>query len=91
MCHFKKTEGDIALASNKLDEAIRQYKKAVFISSKFAEAWVDLGNAFGMKSVYNYAVKAFDKAIAFDPKYGKALYGKAIMLRNLGMLDTIIY
>lgn len=82
-----KTDGDIALASNKLDEAIRQYKKAVFVSPKFAEAWVNLGNAYGMKSEYNNALSAFNKAIAIDPKCGKALYGKAITLRNLGMLD----
>lgn len=82
-----KTDGDIALATNKLDDAIRQYKKAVFVSPKFAEAWVNLGNAYGMKSEYNNALSAFNKAIAIDPKYGKALYGKAITLRNLDMLD----
>lgn len=82
-----KTDGDIALASNRPDEAIRQYKKAVFASPKFAEAWVNLGNAYGMKSEYNNALSAFNKAIAIDPKYGKALFGKAITLRNLGMVD----
>lgn len=82
-----KTDGDIALASNNLDEAVRLYKKAVFISPKFAEAWCNLGNAYGMKSEYNNALSAFNKAVDIDPKYGKALYGKAITLRNLGMLD----
>jgi tetratricopeptide (TPR) repeat protein len=82
-----KTDGDIALASNRPDEAIRQYKKAVFVSPKFAEAWVNLGNAYGMKSEYNNALSAFNKAIAIDPIYGKALFGKAITLRNLKMFD----
>lgn len=82
-----KTDGDMALAQNKLDEAIRFYKKAVFAAPKFAEAWVNLGNAYGMKSEYNSALSAFDKAIAVDPVYGKALFGKAITLRNMGKLD----
>lgn len=82
-----KTDGDIALAQNSLDEAIKNYKKAVFVEPKFAEAWVNLGNAYGLKSEYNNAISAFDKAIAIDPIYGKALYGKAITLRNLGNLE----
>lgn len=82
-----KTDGDIALAQNLLDEAIKNYKKAIFVEPKFAEAWVNLGNAYGMKSEYNNAISAFDKAIAIDPIYGKALYGKAVTLRNLGNLE----
>lgn len=82
-----KTDGDIALAQNQLDDAIKQYKKAVFAEPKFAEAWVNLGNAYGMKSEYNNALSAFDKAIAIDPIYGKALFGKAITLRNMGQLE----
>ena len=82
-----KTEGDVALAQNSLDKAIKNYKKAVFVEPKFAEAWVNLGNSYGMKLEYNNALLAFDKAIAIDPVYGKALYGKAITLRNLGKSD----
>ena len=82
-----KTDGDVALASNRLDEAIKQYKKALFVEPRFAEAWCNLANAYGMKSEYNNALRAFDKAIAIDPKYGKALFGKAVTLRNLGRLD----
>ena len=31
------------------------YKKALFIDPKFAEAWNNLGNAYGMKSEYHNA------------------------------------
>lgn len=82
-----KTDGDLALASNRLDDAIKFYKKAVFVEPKFAEAWNNMGNAYGMKSEYNNALNAFNKAIEIDPVYEKALYGKAITLRNLGKLD----
>lgn len=83
-----KTDGDIALASNRLNDAIRQYKKALFVEPKFAEAWCNLANAYGMKSEYNNALSAFNKALALDPQYGKAMFGKAVTLRNLGKLDA---
>ncbi len=83
-----KTDGDVALASNRFDEAIKQYKKALFITPGFAEAWNNLANALAMKQEYNNALTAFNKALAIDPQYGKAMYGKAITLRNLGKHDS---
>lgn len=83
-----KTDGDIALASNRLNDAIRQYKKALFVDPKFAEAWCNLANAYGMESEYHNALSAFNKALAIDPQYGKAMFGKAVTLRNLGKLDA---
>lgn len=82
-----KTDGDMVLAQRQLDNAIRLYKKALFIEPKFAEAWVNLGNAYEMKSEYNNALSSFDKALAIDPVYGKAMFGKAITLRNLGRVS----
>lgn len=85
---YIKTCGDELLAEGKVDLAIKQYKRALFVEPKFAEAWVNLGNAFGMKSEYSNALDAFDKAIAIDPVYGNAMFGKAITLRNLGRIDA---
>ena len=83
-----KTCGDELLAEGKVDLAIKQYKRALFAEPKFAEAWVNLGNAFGMKAEYNNSLAAFKKAIAIDPVYGKAMFGKAISLRNLGKYEA---
>lgn len=82
-----KTDGDVALSANQLDEAIKHYRKALFIDPKFAEAWCNMANAYGMKSEYNNALTAFNKALAIDSQYGKAMFGKAITLRNLGKLE----
>ena len=82
-----KTDGDIALVASNVDSAIRQYKKALFIEPRFAEAWCNLANAYGMKSEYNNSITAFNKALAIDPQYGKALFGKAVSLRNLGKMN----
>jgi len=43
-----------------------------------------------MKLEYNNALSAFNKALAIDPKYGKAMFGKAITLRNLGKLEAAL-
>lgn len=83
-----KTDADMALVQNQPDAAIKLYKRAVFAEPKFAEAWNNLGNAYGTKSEYNNALAAFEKAIAIDPVYGKALYGKAVTLRNMGQLES---
>ena len=82
-----KTDGDIALAANRLDDAIKQYRKALFIDPKYADAWYNLANTYGKKSEYNNALAAYNKALAIDSQYGKAMFGKAITLRNLGKLE----
>ena len=85
-----KTDGDTALAMGNFEEAIRQYKRAIFVEPRLSDAWCNLGNAYGMKSEYEKAIEAFDKAIEIDPKYGKALFGKAISLRNAGRQEEAL-
>ena len=70
-------DGDAALIENKLPSAIRFYKRALFLEPRFAEAWNNLANAYNMINEPHNALEAFDKAIAIDDEYGKALFGKA--------------
>ncbi len=79
-----KKEGDSALEANHIEDAIKQYKKALFVDPKYAEAWCYLGNAYRMKSECNNALSAFNKALAIDSQYGYAMFRKAITLRDLG-------
>lgn len=82
-----KTDGDAALIQKKLPSAIRFYKRALFLEPRFAEAWNNLANAYNMINEPNNALATFEKAIAIDEEYGKALFGKAMTLRKLGHLD----
>lgn len=82
-----KKDGDIALAQSDPELALKQYRRAVFVEPKFAEAWVHMGHAYIMRTEYNNAIAAFDKALAIDPAYGEALFGKAIALRDQNRLD----
>lgn len=85
-----KTDGDIALSAEIYPAAVEMYKQAIELEPEFAEAWVNLGNAYGYQSDYENALYAFNKAIEQDPIYGKALLGKAITLRNMNRLEDAI-
>ncbi len=85
-----KTDADLALSRGSIDEAIALYERAIALEPKFAEAWVNMANAHGMRKDYEKSIAAFDKAIAIDPKYGKALFGKAISLKYLGRLSEAL-
>ena len=87
-CAFSfKREGDNYLTVNRINDAIKQYKKALFSQPRYAEAWCNLGNAFCMISEYNNALSAYNKALGIDPQYGDAMFGKAVALRSLGKKD----
>lgn len=78
-----KEKGDTALMQNNPDEAIKLYKKAIFIEPNFVDAWVRLGDAYAIKSEYNNAISSYDKALSIDPVYGEAMYRKAIALSKI--------
>ena len=87
-CAIKiKENGDVALQDGDLHLAIRLYKQALFLEPAFTEAWNNLANAYNAISEPNNALECFNRALAVDPEYGKAMLGKAKTLRLLGMLD----
>jgi len=78
-----KTDGDISLQSGAYSDAIIHYTESIKMAPDFAEAWNNLGNAYGMSSEYIKSLSAFNVAIGIDPLYGKALFGKVVTLENL--------
>lgn len=84
-CAFTfKSEGDQKLKAGLIDEAIKLFKKALFADPKFAEAWLNLAQAYSVREEYHNAIAALNKALAIDSKYGQAMFSKAIILANLG-------
>ena len=79
-----KVIGDNALTENKISDAIKHFKKALFAEPRYAEAWYGLATAYGMISENNNALSAYNKALSIDPKYGEAMFGKAKTLLALG-------
>lgn len=66
------------------NQAVSCYLKAVKMDANFAEAWNNMGNAFGQMREYTNAIECFDNALVIDPIYERALYGKAGTLKNMG-------
>ena len=85
-----RKQGDNALKAGQPDEAIRQYKRAVFASTKNVDAWYAMAGAYAIKAEYNNAILAYNKALAADPLYGDAMLGKAKALRELGKTDSAL-
>lgn len=81
-----KKSGDIALSTNRLNDSIKLYKKALFVEPNYSEAWCNLATVYRMKSEYNNSLSAFNKALEIDPLFGEAMYGKAITLEKMGKL-----
>ncbi len=61
---------ELAREANRIDEAIELYKKAVDENPRWTEGWWYLGTLQYDQDKYAEAVKAFDRAVALDPKSG---------------------
>src|ERR1035437_4878240 len=54
---------------NKLDDAVKNYQKAVDVYPKYAAAWFELGKLQAAKGQADVAHQSFDAAVEPDPKY----------------------
>jgi tetratricopeptide (TPR) repeat protein len=54
---------------NKLDDAVKNYQKAVDVYPKYAAAWFELGKLQAAKGQADAAHQSFDAAVGADPKY----------------------
>jgi len=73
--------GQAAAARNKWDAAIADYERAAAISPQYAPVRFELGWAYAVKRRFPDAMVQFDAAIANDPKFANAYYGKAMLLK----------
>ena len=55
----------------KLDDAMKNYQKAVDVYPKYADAWFELGKLQAAKGQADAAHQSFDAAVEADPKYLK--------------------
>jgi len=58
-----------AVKKNKLDQAEQEFRKAVQIDPKYAEAWLELGKVLERGERYPEARAAYAKSLAADSKY----------------------
>lgn len=73
--------GQAEEAANKWDAAIADFNRVVAISPQYAPVRFELGWAYGKSGHYDEAMVQFDAAIADDPNFANAYYGKAMLLK----------
>jgi len=62
-------KGSDLARKNKLDDAMKSYRKAVDVYPKYAAAWFELGKLQAAKGQADAAHQSFDAAVEADPKY----------------------
>ena len=72
------------MSSEKYNEAIKAYDKAIEINPQDSDVWYKKGNILNKLGKYNEAIKAYEKAIEIDPHNSNAWNNKGVTLAKLG-------
>ncbi len=74
----------------KVEEAIKNFQKAIEINPKYALAYQNLGHALHNQGKVEEAIKNFQKAIEINPEDDWAYYSWGHALRQQGKLEEAI-
>lgn len=89
-CFSVKLRGDIMMRVQAYDSAAELYEEAVSMEPDYADAWLELGNASTFRGNHVRALEAYEEALDIDERFGEALYGRAVALKNLGRLEDAL-
>ena len=70
-------KGNVAMKEEDFKAALKSYSKAIELDSTCAEAWFSHGRAYLNDLRFDEAIADFNKALQFEPYYGKALVDRA--------------
>lgn len=73
-----------------LDRAIELYNRAIVEKKDFGEAYVNRGNAYGIKGNHDQAIKDYDKAIELNPQGAYAYNNRGYAYFKKGDYDQAI-
>ena len=74
----------------KLAEAIVAYKRVIQLRPDMAEAYIDLGRAYGFAGRLDEAIAEYEKALTRDTTLVYAHYGIGLAYRHKGMFPKAI-
>ena len=75
---------------NKLDEAKRDYLKAIEIDPNYAQSYHGLGLLMDKLNNYDTAIEYFSKSIELDESNAIFWHNRGCTYRNLGKLDLAL-
>lgn len=76
--------GNAYMVQGKFENAAIGYQRAAALNPNYAEAYNNLGEAFGELKQYPRAIEAFNKAFVLDPTLLKAKYNQAVTYDRMG-------
>jgi tetratricopeptide (TPR) repeat protein len=79
--------GNIFLQNGRVDEAMKQFQKALDIEPRYALAHNNLGAALYQKGQVDEAVAHYQKALEIEPRYAQAHNNLGIVLFQKGQVD----
>jgi hypothetical protein len=88
LVHFNL--GNAFAKSDKLDEAISEYKKALLLSPGHVRAHNNLGRAYAVKGNYDEAIMEFKRALAISPRHVRARNNLGVAYFHKGEFDKAI-
>ncbi len=89
-CFSVKLKGDFMMQVQAYDSAAELYEEAVAQEPDYADAWLALGNASTFRGNHVRALESYEEALAIDDRFGEALYGRAVALKNLHRLEEAL-
>jgi tetratricopeptide (TPR) repeat protein len=72
------------------DQAIKEFTKAIKISPRFVEAYINRGFSYDIRVRYEQAIKDYDKAIEINPRCAKAYSARGFTYRKMDQYDLAI-
>ena len=85
------SQGNKDYLEGRVDNAIREYERAVELDPRQVEAWYNLGIAYSMEDMPEKAVNAWEKTLEIDPTYNDARYSLGVAYLEQGDPDKAIY
>jgi tetratricopeptide (TPR) repeat protein len=83
-------DGDRLLKSERYDEAIDSYNKAIELKSDCLEAWYNRGVALVELGRCQEAIDSLQHTLEFKPDYYEAWYNRGVALSNLNLFQEAI-
>ncbi len=83
-------EGEELARQGRLDEAIKEFTKAIELDPLFAETYNGRGLVYSSLSQFERAIKDYDQAISLNPQYAEAYYNRGLAYFYLGQFERAI-
>jgi tetratricopeptide (TPR) repeat protein len=71
----------------RIDDAIKEYKKAIKIEPRYAMSYYNLGGIYAQDKKYDKAIELFETSLVYSPKYTRAMMGLGDCYLEMNELD----